>query len=260
MFRRIRRLNPDSPISCAEMNRAFDLIERNSRLAVNPASALRLVASAAGNYLDLDSAAVIVNALAVPGVQSLLNANTIPGAQSIFWNPALKALTVSDGTTLWCLAATPCPNCSGSASGSGSSGSGGSGGGGGSGVQTTCCPGVLVPATLFATFSGSACPNLDGQTVQLTVSTFGGSPVWSGEISGGLWGLSVVLQCYTTQWALTLQCGGVQPYQAVASSSSCAPFTLTFDNMYTGNGAGVGSGCCAPESSSNGPFTVTVFQ
>jgi hypothetical protein len=112
-------------------------------------------------------------------------------------------------------------------------------------VKVTCCPNALPPL-LQATFSGGTggCSCLNGVTVALG---WDGATYWSGSFTACGLVLVLGLTCPSGgQWALS---GTVSPCILLfgpvgPTSSSCAPFALTF--------SGLSGTCCS------GTFTVTV--
>ncbi len=125
------------------------------------------------------------------------------------------------------------------------------------GVETDCCLSNRVPKKLFASFTGTHCPNIDGLVVELDwhlVAT-GPCPIyihfdyWYGTITthtGQI--MSVVLACTTFSgvgpaWYLDVQCavGAICPaipFPFIAGTVHCTtPFSLIF-------GLGILASCC----------------
>lgn len=114
-------------------------------------------------------------------------------------------------------------------------------------VSTPCCSSVLLPATLFATFSAGTgtCACLNGLTVELT---WNGS-VWKGTYEGcGASTDTISVFCTAGVWNITRTAGsGCMWPGGTAASSTCVPFSvLSQVNLV--------SGCCS------GTFLITVTE
>ena len=132
-------------------------------------------------------------------------------------------------------------------SGSGSGGGGGGGSGAGGTISTSCCPGVLLPATLTGTFSAKT----GGATAFPTSVAFVyGGGGWVAQFPGPLCGLSnpdLGLQCVNSGggvygWRLSSGAGVLAPFpQPAPTAAVCSPFLLVFDCTLTGGGCSPGS-------------------
>jgi hypothetical protein len=93
------------------------------------------------------------------------------------------------------------------------------------GGNTTCCPGVTIPNTLYATISSPGCACFDGQVVTLTYNAI--SFKWEGTLSG-------ICANGADVHVLT--------FKVACSGSSAADWNLEITNFTAGDG-GADSPC-----------------
>jgi hypothetical protein len=103
-------------------------------------------------------------------------------------------------------------------------------------VQTTCCPGVGIPAILHATYSGGTgtCTCLNGQTVALVNN---GGVVWQGAVNPGCNGATgeLTLTCSASNFWNISCLGGCAIASTQPTSFTCSPLSLTFNGLTVQN-------------------------
>lgn len=118
-------------------------------------------------------------------------------------------------------------------------------------ISTTCCPGVLLPASLTATFfNTSGCECLEGLAVPLVNNP--GFPTWSQQgapadypFGGCIPGedIRILLSCTLTGWEIAVSCPGGASVGGSGSASfaSCGPpLNLSFSGLSWSGG----TRCC----------------